>query len=466
MIEFNNTDKDVNNVCVRLLRINIKNFKNIECGEIDFSNASTKKFKASILGLYGQNGSGKTTLIDAIQLLQFSMCGQAIPAQFADYINIGKKSACFLFEFEIKRNDNKKIFSYECSIKKDKTPSALLRINELERNPFKVTVFNEILYNISENKPIFDTRENNYIYMFDANEKLLIDLDVSQQLASNLSTSFIFSENFENILRKSAETNSVLKECANILNTLIYYAKYELFVINSSQIEIITPLFLAFKGDNLSATALKVLPVIFDKPLASFPREKLQSIRRAINSMNIVLSQIVHGLKISIKELGSYITKDRKDSVEIQFMSNRNGQEIPFQYESKGLKKIVSILHLLIAVYNQESITVAIDELDSGVFEYLLGELLKIISEQGRGQLIFTSHNLRPLETLDKNFVAFTTANSAKCYTRIYNAKENENLRGLYFRNIILGGQPEILYNSTNKAEISLAFREAWNYGK
>ena len=26
----------------------------------------------------------------------------------------------------------------------------------------------------------------------------------------------------------------------------------------------------------------------------------------------------------------------------------------------------------------------------------LLGELLKIISEKGKGQLIFTSHNLRP----------------------------------------------------------------------
>ena len=92
----------------------------------------------------------------------------------------------------------------------------------------------------------------------------------------------------------------------------------ELFVVNSSQLEIITPLFLAFKRENLTTTALKALPVIFDKPLVSFPLDKLQKILRAIDSMNIVLSQLVHGLKISIKELGSRITKNGKKSIEIQ----------------------------------------------------------------------------------------------------------------------------------------------------
>ena len=56
------------------------------------------------------------------------------------------------------------------------------------------------------------------------------------------------------------------------------------------------------------------------------------------------------------------------------------------RYESEGIKKIVSILQLLIVVYNNDSITVAIDELDSGIFEYLLGEILRIISEKGNGQ--------------------------------------------------------------------------------
>lgn len=142
-------------------------------------------------------------------------------------------------------------------------------------------------------------------------------------------------------------------------------------------------------------------------------------------------------------------------------MSCKNKKQIPLKYESKGIKKIVSILHLLIVIYNQFSITVAIDEIDAGVFEYLLGELLKILSEKGKGQLIFTSHNLRPLETLDRGFVAFTTTNPDNRYIRMSGIKDNNNLRDFYFRDIMLGEQDEKLYHATNNAEIALAFREA-----
>ena len=116
-------------------------------------------------------------------------------------------------------------------------------------------------------------------------------------------------------------------------------------------------------------------------------------------------------------------------------MSPKNSKEIPLKYESDGIKKIIYILQLLIVIYNQPSITVAIDESDADIFEYLLGEILRIISEKGKGQLIFTSHNLRPLET--------------------------NNLRDFYFRGIVLGEQSEEVYEPTNNAEIALAFREA-----
>ena len=77
--------------------------------------------------------------------------------------------------------------------------------------------------------------------------------------------------------------------------------------------------------------------------------------------------------------------------------------------------------------------------------EYLPGELLGIVSEHGQGQLIFTCHNLRPLETIDRGFVAFTTTNPNKRYTRMANVKSSNNLRDFYYRDIILGGQREQL---------------------
>lgn len=48
----------------------------------------------------------------------------------------------------------------------------------------------------------------------------------------------------------------------------------------------------------------------------------------------------------------------------------------------EGMKRSVSILGVLIIVYNQCSVCLAIDELDSGIFEYLLGEILEVLSNE------------------------------------------------------------------------------------
>ena len=112
-------------------------------------------------------------------------------------------------------------------------------------------------------------------------------------------------------------------------------------------------------------------------------------------------------------------------------------------------------------MYNNESICVVVDELDSGIYEFLLGEMLAVIEKGGKGQLIFTSHNLRPLELLNKDAIYFTTTNLKNRYIRFSNVKKNNNLRSLYIRSINLGGQKEELYNETDSDEIRRAFRMA-----
>jgi AAA15 family ATPase/GTPase len=217
---------------------------------------------------------------------------------------------------------------------------------------------------------------------------------------------------------------------------------------------------LAFKYEKAQKGAVGNMVILLDGT-SIIPEEMLELVKKVMQDMNIVLEKIVPGLTISVKDLGKIVQQDGQVANRIQLMSHKNNKEIPLKYESEGIKKIVSILQLLIVIYNQTSITVAIDELDSGVFEYLLGEILRILSEKGKGQLIFTSHNLRPLETLDKGFIAFTTTNPKNRYIRMSGVKENNNLRDFYFRDIVLGEQNEEVYDHTNNAEIALAFREA-----
>ena len=86
---------------------------------------------------------------------------------------------------------------------------------------------------------------------------------------------------------------------------------------------------------------------------------------------------------------------------------------------------------------------------------------MDILSKYGKGQLIFTSHNLRPLEVLKKDCLIFTTTNSKNKYIRYSNIKNNNNLRSVYMRSLIIGGQSEIVYEETNSFDIVRAFKQA-----
>ena len=177
--------------------------------------------------------------------------------------------------------------------------------------------------------------------------------------------------------------------------------------------------------------------------------------------MNIVLTALIPDLTISVKVIGTELAQDGSSIKTIELVSHKNSEDIPLRYESEGIKKIISILQLLIVVYNQPSITVAIDELDAGIFEYLLGELMQILDRNGKGQVIFTSHNLRPLEMLNKNSLYFTTTNPYNRYVRMQHLRPNNNQRDFYYKSILLGGQGENLYDPTDNSVISIAFRKA-----
>ena len=247
-----------------------------------------------------------------------------------------------------------------------------------------------------------------------------------------------------------------------LMEGLVNFGNYELFVITTRNAGLINmdALPIAFGCSEEKKVSAGSVLVKLDEP-SVIPEEALSAVHNVVDNMNVVLRQLVPGLTIGVKDLGTQLLSDARPGSRIQLVSNKNSREIPLKYESDGIKKLISVLQLLIVIYNKPSITVAVDELDAGIFEYLLGEILRIISEKGRGQLIFTSHNLRPLETLDKGFIAFTTTNPMNRYIRLNNVKTTNNLRDFYYRDIVLGEQSESVYEPTNNSEISLAFREA-----
>lgn len=205
------------------------------------------------------------------------------------------------------------------------------------------------------------------------------------------------------------------------------------------------------------------LSLSMDRP-TSVPEHLFDWAMRAIKSISNVLNKIVPDLLLEVVDLGKQLSKDNKEEHCFEIMSKRNDTIIPLKYESDGIRRMVSIMSLLIAVYNEESFTVAIDELDSGIFEYLLGELLLLMTDSIKGQFIFTSHNLRPLEVLPAKYLCFTTTNPKKRFT-VMTRRGNSNLRDTYYRSIVLGTNSDSVYDSTNRYDIEHAFYLAGHIG-
>lgn len=469
----------MNGSAVRLAEISVENFKNVKKGELNFYNRR-KNYRASILGLYGQNGSGKTALIDALQLLKYILCGNSVPADMAGYINVDADWAALSYRFDVTVPDGNYEAIYEFRIRKEERAlEQNLDLDGVCQQQARLAIYDEVLSCSYEGKqgkirkgPLIDTRTDKvfvpaakYDCLIGKGKGSRMELLVAKRMTANTSRSFIFSRELMNTVRtnrEEKETDGEFLRHMTLLERLIVYGNYELFVINTASTGMIAmnalPLAFKYGERNKGIVGKMMLPL---DTAAVIPQEAVGIVEKVINDMNVVLEQIIPGLTIAVKNLGSQIMDNGNAGARIQFMSRKNSREIPLKYEADGIKKVISILQLLIVIYNQDSITVAIDELDSGVFEYLLGEILRIISEKGKGQLIFTSHNLRPLETLDRGFIAFTTTNPMKRYIRMANIKDNNNLRDFYFRDIVLGEQSEEIYKPTNNAEIALAFREA-----
>lgn len=216
----------------------------------------------------------------------------------------------------------------------------------------------------------------------------------------------------------------------------------------------------AFRLDLGERIAKGDLLIRLDEP-SVISKDHFEMARKILQEMNVILDAMIPGLSIGIYDFGEQLLERGETGHRVELISKRGEITIPLKYESEGIIKIISVLNALMCVYNNASMCLIIDELDAGVYEYLLGELLSVFEKGAKGQLIFTSHNLRALEMIHKSSIVFSTTNPSNRYIRLQNIKSNHNLRDMYLRSIVLGGQKEAIYEETDSVEIGRAFRRA-----
>lgn len=395
----------------RLSRIEIYNFKNIKRAELNFKN--------SILGLYGQNGSGKTALIDVLDLIKTILCGQKVSSDFSNMIHVDADYSRIVVQFTIDENERHSEIDYSFKFNRSCIYDEILSYAYMDG---ETRVVKSKLIDTS-NSPTFSP-VSKYKSLIGTSKENDLNVMAIKKMVRKEFRSFIFSSEFLEVVRNRNN------ECKDeefmrhmyILESLVDFANYELFVVKSKC-------------------------CIDDSMVLS--KSALDVYKRKIESMNRVLPYLVPNLTIGVKVLGKELMRDSSVGYRVELVSNK----IPFKYESDGVKRIVSILQPLIEIFNNTSV-VAIDDLDCGIHEYLFGEIVKMMSEQAKGQLIFTAHNLRPMEIINKKFLVFTTTDPDNRYVRYKNIAAHNNLRDVYLRDIALS-------DFVKSAEISYGLRKA-----
>jgi len=523
---------------IRIEKIELKNFKGVKNGSIEFNcfkSREDENTKSDILGLYGANGSGKTTLLDALQVVKLAMMGEDIPIKkFGDLISQNEDSSKIVTTFQLKNPDNTFYhIEYSFSLKKEiiytitkeeyekrkeakkkaniakgvagaalissvaagvlLSPStaaamtgsaARVLANQVAKQagsnrggiskPKKIEIISLCDESLSlsgnfQNSdvrfgPIFDTNSEEEVFLPKAKHKaffpkdtalLIQELDKIKKRNTNKPKSFIFSDELNELLVYSGEPS----EYANIIFDLKDYAQNKFFVLKNITDDDIYYINTGYGRIEVNKN---------DSSVYVYDSDDIELLVASIKNLNTVLKTIIPGMSIkAFKTKETDLNEDKtseskKTKSKILLYSEKGDIRIPLTEESTGILRIVSVLGLISYAFSNSDVTVAIDEIDSGVYECLLGEMLRAYEDKGEGQLIFTCHNLRPLETLDRKDICFTTTNSENRYLKPKNIRKNNNLRDVYIKEIEneKGGQQEKLYDYVKHDTIASAFQK------
>lgn len=433
---------------VRVTNVGVENLKNVKSGRFSTNSTFDNLKSADVVGFYGQNGSGKTAVVEAFNLLKLLLDTRKLPNISEHLLYFNEEFLNLNFDFILKNNYGEYFVKYEITLNTGKEKLQVVKEKVSYRENISKKRFKEIFF--KDNQEIFIRNQK----IKSIKEDLRVAVLVADRMATENATSFIFRkeliEVYENFL------NDIEIE---IMNNLFIDFNRDFHVIDQIQYGLLIANIIMPFSVHVENIRGNIPYELIDTMV--LPQPIFETIEKVIEQTNVVLRTIIPGLQVKIRKIHQEKMDDGRDGIRFEFLSIKGKIELPLRSESSGVLKIISILSTLIAVYNNPNACVVIDELDAGIFEYLLGELLEVLNENGQGQLFFTSHNLRILEVLPIRNLWFTTLNEEDRYLQLKGVKKLNNARDIYLRAVQLGGQDEPIYGETDLYDIKKSFRKA-----
>ena len=426
--------------------IKAKNFKSLK--DIEFNLNKTKTKTNQFISIYGENGSGKTNIVELFKFLQQSAMARAID------IAMNKLPKEF-FKMQEEMADKmpkeiRQIFQLSLDLKeyrmldeKEETEIEYgFKINNKEGFyyiKFNNEIIEEKLYYIAgkQRAYLFELKKKDNKIIKTLNKNIFINDKYNEELIDEIDKywgkySFLSLLSFE-MVEKNKEyiDNNISKNITDVIDEI-----WEMTVHVDKGIS------------KIMAASLEKVKKLDNIQRGFIEKNQLNELNKYENVLNIFFTQAY----ADIKEVKYNITeKEDKIYYELYFNKMIGGKikSIPSKMESEGTRRILNQFDTLIGSLLGE--TVIIDEIDNGIHDVLMKNIIMSIKDEITGQLIITTHNTLLLEILPKEniYILSTDYNGNKTINSIkdYGIKiqKNNNARDLYFKGVF-GGIPTTDY--------------------
>ena len=390
-----------------LLRMKVNGIKSIDKEvQLDFYKGTlSKKFDASnshVKAIYGPNGAGKTALVYAAEIYKNLVMNSDYLAMsnatgVLDNL-VNQKSKKFEIEmyFAVLNKDQELDSVYKHKIVLEKVSERYLITEERLCKLTGLQLNNQDKYN-----SVFWTKKGDIIELIKEGE---------DEKIKNASMNLLDKQSFVTIFIKHifGDKGIIL---GNKLDVAILYSLMFAFSITilmqdsdknyinfssvTSQLDTIQTQKKKLNDDNIFLKLLRENRIP-QRQTEQVPKKDFDKFEKYINNLGLFIKVFKDDFKtIEIKK------DENGDNYECEIILIYNdGKRINKKYESTGIKKIIEMYSVLCNVENGD--IVFIDEFDANIHDVLLVKLVEYVMDYAEGQLIFTTHNLAPMDVLQK----------------------------------------------------------------
>lgn len=422
--------------------IKLKNFMSFKDVTFDLKNGS--KGAKNFISIYGENGSGKSNFVNSIRLLRRSIDSFEMASSEESLQELIKEKNVPQELLEILL-DNTNIFRHieNCRMLECEEETCIeygFQIGSHEgyyvMSFAKRFLYEKLYYYTGKQRgKLFEIRCIDGKIDISFSNKLFLNKKVELEIRDEISK-FWGKHTFLSILNKERREkneqyieDNYLKYVFDILNMLQEVTLYYKTTSHSGS-EII-----ARKPDNI---------------LIDLKEGKIHMNDEAIlNRSEYILRDFFTQAYADIKDVFyERNTKNKKIFYKLYMRKMIGGKirTIDFSRESAGTQHILEIIHALLGAFC--GITVIYDEIDNGIHDLLLKNILTSMMDDITGQLIITTHNTYLLEGIDSKSVYVINVDyqgnkEVKCLDKYPRIQGTNNPRIMYLKGLF-GGVPII----------------------